>query len=166
MPPAHRLRGTPIVSDVMHRFFVTAAPHEPLAAAHQTMRLARLRHLLVAEETRLLGIASYRDVTEALLGEATRWLRRPAPAPGELEAGTLQSVMTPRPAVVSPSTPLTEAAEQLCRHRYGCLPVVEEEPGGEGVLVGVLTEVDVLRAALGGGWRPAARPRTRAGRPG
>ena len=121
------------MQQIMRRDFVCAAPEEPLEAACQTMRLARLRHLLVTRGDTLVGILSYRDVLErpegtdsgdACIGDAMR--RDPL-------------------CVVGPDTPLGEAADRMCRYGYGCLPVVK----GNGQLVGLVTEADLLRAAYG-----------------
>ena len=120
------------VQQIMRRDFVCAEPEESLEAACQTMRLARLRHLLVTRGDALVGILSYRDALErskgcdsgrARIGEAMR--KEPL-------------------CVVGPDTPLGEAADRMCRYGYGCLPVVN---GGQ--LVGLVTEIDLLRAAYG-----------------
>jgi len=120
------------VQQIMRRDFVCAGPDEPLEAARQTMRLARLRHLLVTRGDALVGILSYRDLLE-------RGLRA---APDVTRVG---DAMRRAPlAVVGPDTPLDEAADCMCRYGYGCLPVTSA-----GVLVGLVTETDLLRAAYG-----------------
>lgn len=124
----------------MLKHFVTASPEESLPEVRQTMRLARLRHLMVAREGRLLGLLSYRTLLESLLE-------------GEGEAQSISGLMVPSPSTVTPTAPLTEAAERLCRYGLGCLPVVD--PKGSR-LVGILTESDLLRVAF--------RRRCRAGR--
>ena len=54
--------------------------------------------------------------------------------------------MTSSPFSIVPDATLSEAASRLERLRVGCLPVVE--PGEQGLrLVGLLTEMDLLRAA-------------------
>jgi len=56
--------------------------------------------------------------------------------------------MTGTPFSIVPDATLSEAASRLERLRVGCLPVVE--PGEDGLrLVGLLTEMDLLRAAYG-----------------
>jgi CBS domain-containing protein len=46
-------------------------------------------------------------------------------------------------STVSPDTPLREALQRMLRHKFGCLPVVDEERH----LVGILTEADLVRFA-------------------
>jgi len=58
-----------VVERIMRRNFVSADPEETLTGALQTMRMARLRHLLVTRDDRLLGILSYRELLEELLAE-------------------------------------------------------------------------------------------------
>lgn len=126
----------------MRRNFVSTEPEETLVSALQTMRLARLRHLLVARGDRLLGILSYRDLLEELLAEHGA---APPPDPRRVE-----DAMTRSPCFVTPRTPIVQAARRLCRHGIGCLPVLEPPergPNEEGRLVGVVTETDLLRAA-------------------
>jgi CBS domain-containing protein len=130
------------VSNIMRAGFVTADPGETLDSARQTMRMARLRHLLVTQDDRLVGLLSYRELLERMLAKA------PGAAPGNKRK--VEAVMTVAPAFVTPETSLTDAADRLCRYGLGCLPVLAAEPGApleEGRLVGIVTETDLLRAA-------------------
>ena len=124
------------VSNIMRPGFVTAEPGETLDSARQTMRIARLRHLLVTQDDRLLGLLSYRELLERLLAKAGGW--------------KVEDVMTVAPAFVTPETSLADAADRLCRYGLGCLPVLSPDPGSPseaGRIVGIVTETDLLRAA-------------------
>lgn len=126
----------------MRAGFVTADPGETLDSARQTMRIARLRHLLVTQDDRLLGLLSYRELLERLLAKAERG------APGD--GRKVEDVMTVAPAFVTPETSLADAADRLCRYGLGCLPVLSPDPGSPseaGRIVGIVTEADLLRAA-------------------
>lgn len=57
------------------------------------------------------------------------------------------SVMTPYPVVVRADTPLEEVAELLAENDLCGLPVVD----GSGVLVGVVSHTDLIRAAVSSG---------------
>ena len=117
------------VQQIMRRDFVHADMGEPLEAARQTMRLARLRHLPVTHGGALVGILSYRDLLEragsggdgACVGNAMR--RAPL-------------------GVVGPDASLCEAADRMCRYGYGCLLVTSG-----GALVGLVTRGDPERGA-------------------
>jgi CBS domain-containing protein len=123
------------VALVMRRYFVSAPPETSRIDARQLMRLARLRHLVVSREERLIGLLSYRALLESLLAQ---------PDAGD----TIASAMVPCPVVVEPDTPLLEAAGRLCRYGIGCLPVIETDD--EPRLVGLVTESDLLRVAFRG----------------
>jgi CBS domain-containing membrane protein len=125
------------VGDVMRRDFVFADPDESLGAARQTMRMARLRHLLVARDGRLLGLLTYRELLEARLRDGR-------------DEGRTGDALKSAVAWVTPDTPLRDAADRLSRYGFGCLPVLEpfDDDGREpGALVGLVTELDLLRAA-------------------
>ena len=134
----------PRVADLMRREFISVPPEEPLLEAHRTMRLARLRHLLVVENGVLVGILSYRDLQDAVVERGTRedgvaWHKA-------LHGVSVREAMVARPYCVRPETPADEAARRMFRLRLGCLPVCES--GAEALqLVGLLSESDLLRAA-------------------
>ena len=130
------------VRDVMRRDFITISREESLLEALHLMRLARLRHLAVVNEGVLVGILSYRDLQDELVA---RLDLESAPA---IEQIAVVERMIGTPFSIVPDATLLEAASRLERLRVGCLPVVE--PGEQGLrLVGLLTEMDLLRAAYG-----------------
>lgn len=118
----------------MRRRFVTASPDDAPADVRQTMRLARLRHLVIARGGLLVGLLSYRALLEQLVD-------------GKAGATAVTSAMVASPAFVTPVTPLAEAAARLCLYGFGCLPVVEAPDCLR--LVGLITETDLLRAIFG-----------------
>jgi CBS domain-containing protein len=134
------------VRDVMRRDFITIALRESVLEALHLMRLARLRQLVVEDEGRLVGVLSYRDLQDELLtrigvGTAAR-------TPSPLARVPVSERMASEPYSISQDATLGEAAARLARLRVGCLPVVE--PADAGLrLVGLLTEMDLLRAAYG-----------------
>lgn len=83
-----------------------------------------------------------RDEDDALAALARP--RRAGPAP---DGGTpVSAVMTRDVVTAGPGDPLTRAAELMLRHRHSALPVVD----GDGRLVGVLSEADILADPLAG----------------
>ncbi len=63
---------------------------------------------------------------------------------------TVADVMTPNPICVTPETPLQEAVELLAEKRIGGLPVLD----GDGKLVGMLSESDLMQRESGVSPRP------------
>lgn len=132
------------VGAVMRRDFVTVRSDEPLSEAIGIMRMGRMRHLLVERGGKLAGILTYREIQERelqRLEEASASAVRPAPRELAVEEAMLDS-----PYVVTPDTPLRVAAARMTQLGVGCLPVVEVADG-DGRLVGLVTESDLLRAA-------------------
>jgi CBS domain-containing protein len=122
----------------MRREFISVAPQESLAEARQIMRMARLRHLVVVQGSSLVGLLTYRDLVDFLFSEAAR---------GAATSGLrVEEAMVRFPQSVSPDRTLAYAASRLWQLQLGCLPVVEADENG-GRLVGLITEVDLLRAA-------------------
>jgi CBS domain-containing protein len=142
-----RRSGNRRVRDVMRRDFITIATGESLLEALHLMRLARLRHLTVESGGLLAGILSYRDLQDELLTRSG-----PGPADGPVSPFS-QILVADRMAIspysIDPEATLGEAAARFERLRIGCLPVAA--PSAEGPrLVGVLTEMDLVRAVFAG----------------
>jgi acetoin utilization protein AcuB len=127
------------VRDLMTAKPITADPDTPVLDARQIMLGKRIRHLLVTDGPKLLGIVTDRDIR----------LNLPSPATSLsvweinylLARLTVASVMTKALVTVSPGADPRNAAVLMLDHRIGALPVVD---GGE--LVGIITETDLLRA--------------------
>jgi CBS-domain-containing membrane protein len=143
-PPLASAAGQRLVRDVMRRDFITASTEESLLDALRTMRLARLRHLAVQSGGVLVGVLSYRDLQDELLGPLEELA--PAPPLPTLADTTLgERVAAALPFCIASDATLAEAVARIERLRVGCLPVVE--PGEQGPrLVGLVTELDLLRA--------------------
>jgi acetoin utilization protein AcuB len=127
------------VKELMTPSPITTGPETPVLEARQLMIQKRIRHLLVVEGPKLLGIVTDRDIR----------LNLPSPATSLsvwevnylLARMTVESAMTTSVVVVSPRHDAKEAASLMLDHKIGALPVVD---GGR--LVGIITETDLLRA--------------------
>ena len=108
------------VAAIMRRNFIAVNPEETLEEARQTMRMARLRHLLVTRDHLVVGILSYREILESLLARMEGL---------PLDTATVGESMKPAPAFATTGTSLAEAADRMCRYGVGCLPVLEAGPG-------------------------------------
>lgn len=118
---------------------VTVTPEDSLAHALRLTREHRVRHLPVVRNGELAGILSDRDIRLAM------------PSPVEvadperaamLERTAVERVMTREVITAGPFDTVEDAAEQICRHRIGALPVVD----AHGRLLGMITETDVVNA--------------------
>jgi CBS domain-containing protein len=129
------------VRTMMHTEVVTAAPTMSLAQGQRLMREHHIRHVPVVEGTQLVGMFTDRDLREATPSPATTLTH------GEiayrLDTTAIATCMTQGVVWLRPDDDMVHAARLLLVHKFGCLPVLED-----GALVGVVTEIDCLRAFL------------------
>lgn len=127
-----------LVREIMTVHVVTVRPDETLDVAVSELRSRRIRHLLVADEGRLVGIVSDRDVKRALpslLEGATQEEH------DRLLASTpVAKIMTREPASVASHATVREALDEMINHRYSALPVVDD-----GRIVGIISTTDLLK---------------------
>jgi acetoin utilization protein AcuB len=136
------------VSDLMTRDVVTVDPRTPVIDARALMNKHHIRHLLVVESGRLVGIVTDRDIR----------LNLPSPATSLsvweinylLTRLTIAEVMTKAVITVAPSRAAREAARIMLDHKIGALPVLDGTR-----LVGIMTESDLVRAFAEGVTAPA-----------
>jgi acetoin utilization protein AcuB len=129
-----------IVEDVMTRDVVTLTPEQTLRDAITLLRRQRIRHLPVVDGQKLLGIVTDRDVKRATPSVLTGVGKDEYD--NSLVAIKVAQLMTREPITVPRGSTLKSAVEIFINTRVGALPVVED-----GRLVGILTDVDVLRVA-------------------
>ena len=121
------------VRDWMTRGPATVADDCSVEAAAKQMRDDEIRHLLVLDGDRLVGVVSTRD-----LGRLAGDPARPAP-----RSERVSRIMTENPITVAPETPVTVAARLLLESRIGALPVRDDD-----AIVGIFTISDALEALL------------------
>ena len=131
------------VSEIMEREVVTLQQGDRLDLADDIMRLGRIRHLPVLEGDRLVGVLSSRDLLAASLSKALDF--EPLQRRAFMRAVEVKEVMTQEVDTTTPDTPASEAGRRMLRRKIGCVPVVDEH----GLFVGLVTETDLVRAALG-----------------
>lgn len=118
---------------------ISIPPETPILEARRVMQTRAIRHLLVVEDGRLVGIVTDRDIR----------LNMPSPATTLsvweinylLARLTVREVMTASVIVVEPDRDAHAAAALLISEKIGALPVVDGDR-----LVGIVTETDFLRA--------------------
>lgn len=127
------------VREVMHVRVETISPRESAQVALERMRRARIRHLVVQDGKKIVGVLSDRDV--AGMGS----LR---------QVETVEDVMTSPAITCSPDLTLRQAANLLRGRTMGCLPILED-----GKIVGIVTTTDLLEMIGAGIERPVPRSR-------
>ena len=130
------------VSAIMSRNLLTVSPEDSVEKAVQLFRQRRVRHLLVLENQRLVGMLSDHDLMRAM--EPLRTRKKLLNLGGLfflLEPFEVREIMTRNVISVSPEYSLQDAAGLMVRSRFGALPVVSSK----GEVVGIVTQTDLLR---------------------
>jgi CBS domain-containing protein/ribosome-associated translation inhibitor RaiA len=112
--------------DFMRTRVVTIGPEEAASVAWSRMRGRRIRHLVVKDGARVVGVVSEHDLGGHGGGEVRR---------GRL----VRDLMSPRLVSATPATTLRNAASLMRRGPIGSLPVLDGDR-----LVGIVTATDVL----------------------
>jgi acetoin utilization protein AcuB len=127
----------PRVAERMARPASTIRRDATAKAAWNLMKARRIRHLPVVDAGgRLVGIVTDRDLRQVPFHPGNAGPARPASLP-------VERVMTAAVMTVRPDTEILDAARIMHEQKIGALPVVEH-----GRVVGILTEIDLLRALV------------------
>jgi acetoin utilization protein AcuB len=112
-------------------------PQEKIIDAFELMQGRGIRHLPVVEDGELKGLVTDRDIRLALIPSPLS-----TPEDRMFHLGALERVdeiMATELITVEPTTTIEEAAKLMAQYKIGAVPVV-----GQGKLVGILTETDIL----------------------
>ena len=127
------------VDEIMSVELRTLSEESTLADAQKIMTDAHIHHIpIINGGNALKGLVSHRDVlaaTESRLSDAA--LVQNA---AEIH---VSDFMTRDVATVDPRANLRQAAIYLQKHKYGCLPVIDN-----GELVGIVTDSDFVSVAI------------------
>jgi len=129
------------VSAMMQTQVITATPDMTLADVQRLMRDHQIRHVPVVSGKRLVGIITDRDVREASPSPATTLTR--GEIAYQLATTPIKHCMTQDVVWIGPDIDMIQVTRLLLQRQCGCLPVVDN-----GTLVGIITELDCLRAFL------------------
>lgn len=131
------------VGDIMVKNVITIGLDDPFSKAWDIFRTHKIRHLpVVNRDQKIKGLITQRDLYKTLApkkeieDEGTFYLKE------DLDKFILQKVMIKDVATLFADDTLGKAVDIMVKKKYGCLPVVDKQ----GVLVGILTQTDALRA--------------------
>jgi acetoin utilization protein AcuB len=126
-----------VVDKWMTRDVITVPPHEKIIDAFELMQGRGIRHLPVIEDGELKGLVTDRDIRLALIPSPVSTPEDRMYHLGALER--VDEIMATDLITVAPTTTIEEAAKLMAQYKIGAVPVV-----GQGTLVGILTETDIL----------------------
>ncbi len=129
------------VGELMTTDVISAAPQTAVLDAMDLMDSGNIRHLPVVDGERVVGIVSDRDLARF----ARRALAARRSEAGAHERARVVDVMTGEPQCVAPDDDIDEVIASMLDTRIGAMPVVDPD----GRLLGIVSVVDVLRAAVG-----------------
>ena len=119
------------VRDLMSKSVVTIAPEESAALAARLLSRHELAALPVcAADGTLVGIVTDRDIVTRCVAAGEE--------PGRVP---VRDIMSPAPSVITPETPISDAARLMAQRQVRRLPVVEQ-----GHVVGMLSLGDLARS--------------------
>ena len=124
------------VNEVMSTELITLMPQDSVSKAAETMTNNNIRHIPIVDQNQhLVGIISQRDVLKA--GALTHHSSKtPLDFP-------VTEIMTKDILTTHPKDSLRAAGLTLQKHKYGCLPVIDN-----GELVGIITDSDFVGVAI------------------
>ena len=138
------------LSEIMNRDLVTVDKQASLRRARRILDQHRIRHLLVVDGKRLVGIVTDRDLRQAaFFSKSPLTISERQEFMDELK---VLEVMSRKLITASSTTTIREAARVMVREKIGCLPVVD---GNQ--LVGIVTQADLLEMLVRGEQAPEAK---------
>lgn len=137
--------SAPIVATFMTAPPITVPATATVREALAVLESLELRHLPVVDDAHpLIGVVSERDLHSLFAPRIELTVDAPLLARAALGRHVSQ-VMVKDPVAVESEAPLRVALDRMIQHHVGALPVLRE-----GVVVGVLSWVDVARALRDG----------------
>jgi CBS domain-containing protein len=131
------------LSEIMNRGLITVDKHASLRRARRILDQHRIRHLLVMDGKRLVGIVTDRDLRQA--APSSKSPLTTSEREEFMDELKVAEVMSRKLITASPDTTVREAARVMVSEKIGCLPVVS---GNQ--LVGIVTETDLLEVLVRG----------------
>jgi CBS domain-containing protein len=132
------------VAEIMTTKVVTLYEEDNLETLSEGLEHFHFRHLPVIDDGRLVGIISQRDLLQATVAGMDRSPMALAREARFLEETFVRDVMTTDVITARAEEPVRDAAKRMVEAKIGALPVVDDE----GLLLGIVTENDIVRVAL------------------
>ena len=134
------MQNTPL-REIMVTKVVTAHARDPFSSVEKKLRIHKIRHLPVVDESgKLTGIITERDlnrtVSPRIAEDGSRYYDKIM-----LDSFILEHCMTPNPLALKPHSTLKDAVDIMATHKFGCIPIIMNDK----TLVGIVTQIDILK---------------------
>ncbi|MEN8137786.1 MAG: CBS domain-containing protein [Bacteroidota bacterium] len=133
------MRTDSIIKDIMTTQLITIQETDSLEHARKVFEHNKIRHIIVLNKTKLVGILSNHDLLRVSFGD-TYGDDQVNMDDAIVNMLTVKDVMRHDPITVSTNTTIEDAIYILLNRRFHSLPVVDDEH-----LVGIVTTTDFLR---------------------
>ena len=128
------------VSEVMSTDVTTLNASASISTAKEIMKQEDIRHIPIVDEYHYpVGIVTQRDILKA----QSSILKNDNPDMIDESQVSVDKIMTQKVAYTYPEEPLRSAGLKIQKHRYGCLPVMQNNQ-----LVGIITDTDFVGVAI------------------
>lgn len=134
----------PRVRDVMTTVVVTLAEEDNLEGVAKAMQEFHFRHVPVVDGQKLVGMVTQGDLLRLSISALQSSQAGSAVQQAFEQRTFVAEIMVRNPQTIGPDATLGEASRLLVATKLGALPVVD----GEGNLIGIVSEIDVLKAAV------------------
>lgn len=131
------------VQDMMSPDPIVLSPNDSLYDARVLMQEKSFRHVpIVDAEGSLVGLVSQRNVLESGVSSQVHIDKDEL---ARIETGTLLSdIMTTNLTTVNAQANISDAAQLIHKHKFGCLPVVDNN----NKLTGIITDHDFVEITI------------------
>ncbi len=127
------------IEKFIRRNIVSVNPDITLKKIEEMMESRNIRHIMVIEEERLLGIISDRDVKKY------RSLFADTKASKEIDEATLEfkahQIMTHDPIIIHEDILASDAIKLMLEKNVSCLPVLNNDMD----VIGIITSSDIMK---------------------
>lgn len=120
----------------------TLSPSDTVGRALEMLHEHDVRHILITDDGRLVGMLSDRDLRSFALPTLASF-EHPEEAQ-ERMAGQLGTLMSSDTMTVGPDDDVSEVVDMMLDHKVGAVPVVDASTEA---LLGIISYIDVLRAS-------------------
>lgn len=128
-----------LIKDVMTTQLITIKETESIDSARQIFEKNKIRHIIVTDGDKLIGILSNHDLLRVSFGD-TYGDDQTTVDDAIVNMLTVKDVMRHDPIFISPDSPIEDAIFVLLNRRFHSLPVVENNK-----VVGIVTTTDFLK---------------------
>lgn len=127
------------VDEIMTAKPFTLTDSDTVGGARKLMSDRDIRHIpILNSDGELVGLVTHRDVLAATASSLAD-----SATTDDVDAVPLSRIMVEEVETVSPGSSLKQAALRLKGHKYGCLPVVDEDK-----IIGIITDSDFVGVAI------------------